>query len=64
MTRRIATRPGLAATLPRFALLIAALFAPLVAMQTVQAGSDAFIEDSRKLPSGAGLVLVVSLQRG
>lgn len=64
MTRRIATRPGLAATLPRFALLIAALFAPLVAMQTVQAGSDAFIEDSRKLSSGAGLILVVSLQRG
>ena len=51
-------------TLPRGALLAAALFAPLMAMQSVQAGSPrATIEDSRALSNGAGLVLLVSLQR-
>ncbi|RIK87071.1 MAG: hypothetical protein DCC69_04880 [Hyphomicrobiales bacterium] len=64
MTRRTALFSGIASALPRFALLAAALLAPLVAMQSVQAGADAFIEDSRKLSSGAGLVLVISLQRG
>lgn len=64
MTRSTATRLGIASMLPRFALLVAALLAPLVAMQSVQAGSETFIEDSRKPSSGAGLVLVVSLQRG
>jgi hypothetical protein len=41
-----------------------ALLGPLVAMQSLAAGPDSFIEDSRKLSSGAGLVLVVGLQRG
>lgn len=50
-------------TLTRAAILAAALFAPLAAMQSVQAGSKAFIEDSRALSSGAGLVILVSLQR-
>ena len=53
-----------ATALPRFALLLCVLFAPFVAMQSVQAGSDAVIEDSRKLSSGAGIVLLVGLQRG
>lgn len=64
MTRRTTLSSGIASALPRFALLAAALLAPLVAMQSVQAGADTFIEDSRKLSSGAGLVLVISLQRG
>lgn len=66
MTRRARARSrlGIAAALPRFALLMAALFAPLVAMQSVAAGADTVIEDSRKLSSGAGIVLVVGLQRG
>lgn len=64
MIHQTSTRSSVSVMLPRFAFLLAALFAPLVAMQAVQAGSDTFIEDSRKLSSGAGLVLVVSLQRG
>lgn len=64
MTRPSRARSDIAAALPRFAFLIAALFAPLVAMQSVAAGADGAIEDSRKLSSGAGIVLVVGLQRG
>ena len=60
MTRRAA----FAAALPRFALLAMVLLGPLAAMQSLAAGPDSFIEDSRKLSSGAGLVLVVGLQRG
>ncbi len=60
MTRR----SDIAAALPRFAFLMAALFVPLMALHSVQAGADSFIEDSRKLSSGAGIVLVVGLQRG
>ena len=64
MTRRTHTRSDIAAALPRFAFLMAALFAPLMAIQSVQAGADSLIEDNRKLASGAGIVLVVGLQRG
>ena len=64
MTRHPSILRGVAAALPRFALLLGVLFAPFVAMQTVQAGSDVLIEDSRKLSSGAGIVLLVGLQRG
>lgn len=64
MTGRPRFLSVLAAALPRFALLAAALFAPLVAMQSVQAGPDTFIEDGRKLSSGAGIVLLAGLQRG
>ncbi|HRP79036.1 MAG TPA: hypothetical protein PL183_08015 [Aquamicrobium sp.] len=63
MTRRHASA-GLAAALPRFALLAAALLAPLVAMQALAGAPGGFIEDSRKIASGAGIVLVVGLQRG
>lgn len=49
--------------LPRIALLTAALFAPLVVMQSVQAGSETIIEDKRPLSNGAGLVLLIGLQR-
>lgn len=48
----------------RFAFLIVALFAPLIAMQSFAAASGGLIEDSRKLSSGAGIVLVVGLRRG
>lgn len=64
MPRRIASISGIASALPRFAFLAAALLAPLAALQAVQAGPETLIEDSRKLSSGAGLVLVISLQRG
>ena len=64
MTSRSALVLGIAAALPRFFLLAFMLFAPFVAMHSVQAASDALIEDSRKLSSGAGLVLVIGLQRG
>ena len=55
---------SLVSAFPRFALLAAMLLAPLMTMHVVQAGADNFIEDGRKLSSGAGLVLVVGLQRG
>lgn len=48
----------------RFAFLILALFAPLIAMQSFAASAGGLIEDSRRLSSGAGIVLVVGLQRG
>jgi len=64
MTRHTNIGFGLICALPRFALLAAMLLAPLAAMHAVQAGADNFIEDGRKLSSGAGLVLVVGLQRG
>ena len=55
--------PTILASLPRAALLATALFLPLMAMHSVQAGSTTVIEDTYKRSSGAGLVLVVSLQR-
>ena len=64
MTSRASIHSDIAAALPRFALLLAVLFAPLIAMQSVQAGAETFIEDARTLSSGAGIVLVVGLQRG
>jgi len=54
---------ALARILPRIALLTAVLFAPLIAMQSVEASSRTIIGESRTLSSGAGLVLVISLQR-
>lgn len=63
MTRHANIGFSLVSALPRFALLAAMLLAPLMAVHAVQAGADNFIEDSRKLSSGAGLVLVVGLQR-
>jgi len=54
---------GLIAALPRFALLATMLLAPVMAMNAVQAGAGSHIEDNRKLSSGAGIVLVVGLQR-
>lgn len=50
-------------TLPRMALLLAALFAPLIAMQTVQAGVETVIVDSQQRSNGAGIVIVSSLRR-
>lgn len=53
----------LVGALCRAAFFALALFAPLAAMQAVEASSQAVIEDSRAMPSGAGLVLLVGLQR-
>lgn len=49
--------------LPRAAILLAALFAPMIAMQTVQASSEAIIVDSSRGNSGAGFVIVAGLRR-
>lgn len=49
--------------LPRVLLLAVALAGPVAAMQSVQAGSSVTIEDSRAMSNGAGLVLLLSLQR-
>lgn len=64
MNRSFSFSQGFISALPRFALLAVMLLAPLTVMQSVQAGSGHTIEDNRKLASGAGLVLFVSLQRG
>ncbi len=46
------------------ALIVASLFiAPLMAMETVRAGDEHILEGTYKKSSGAGLVLMVSLQR-
>lgn len=47
----------------RLAFLLAALVAPQLAMGSVQAGHGNLIESSFKAPSGAGLVILVGLQR-
>jgi len=49
--------------LSRAAILVGALFVPLALAQTVMAGPGAIIEDRSNISSGAGLVLVISLQR-
>lgn len=49
--------------LPRVLLLAAVLAGPIATIQSVQAGSTVTIEDSRSMSSGAGLVLLMSLQR-
>ena len=60
MSRRASFLSGLAA----LAVLVAALFAPIATIYSLQAGVESVIEDSRKMSSGAGLVLVIGLQRG
>jgi hypothetical protein len=47
----------------RIGLLTLALFVPMIAMQQVQAGASTIIENTYNRSSGAGLVIVVSLQR-
>ncbi|MCT8991603.1 hypothetical protein NYR54_15095 [Chelativorans sp. SCAU2101] len=49
--------------LPRVAILAMAMWLPLMAMDGVRAGSDNIIVDNQRMSSGAGLVLMVSLQR-
>jgi len=49
--------------LPRVAILAMAMWLPLMAMDRVRAGSDNIIVDNQRMSSGAGLVLMVSLQR-
>lgn len=60
MSRRASFLSSLAA----LAVLAAALFAPIATIYSLQAGVGSVIEDSRKMSSGAGLVLVIGLQRG
>lgn len=63
MHRSTYSRFGLFRALPRVALLTAALFAPLIAMQAVQASSDTIIVQSMERVSGAGIVLIAGLRR-
>lgn len=51
------------ALLPKAMLAAAIFWAPLMAVKSVQAGSASIIESSYKASSGAGFVLMVSLQR-
>lgn len=63
MTRN-AFRPADAARAAlRIGLLTVALFVPVIAMHQVQASTSNIIEDTYKRSTGAGLVIVVSLQR-
>ncbi|MCB1453804.1 MAG: hypothetical protein KDJ43_09165 [Rhizobiaceae bacterium] len=50
-------------TFLRAALIAAAVAAPMLAVQNVRAGTSQFIGETPSMSSGAGLVLMVSLQR-
>jgi len=54
----------LAAGLARAALVVALLFAPAVAVHKVNAGTGQTIGETQKMSNGAGLVLLMGLQRG
>lgn len=64
MNRMHADRFSLTSFLPRAAMMLAVVAAPLLAINAVQANSGSVIESSYRASSGAGLVLVVGLQRG
>lgn len=49
-------------TLPRVAIIMAVLFAPIVTMEMLRAEPSGMFESSSR-NSGAGLVLMISLQR-
>ena len=49
--------------LPRVAILAMVMWLPLMAMDGVRAGSENIIVDTQRMSSGAGFVLMVSLQR-
>ena len=59
---RISFRNAIA-MLPRAAVIVAALAAPIAVVQNVQAGSESILEGTYEKSSGAGLVIMVSLQR-
>ena len=61
MTRH--SNRGLFGTFLRAALIATAVAAPLIAVQGVRAGTSQFIGETPSMSSGAGLVLMVSLQR-
>lgn len=64
MTRNIhRSHPGILRMIPRVALLTAVLFAPLIAMQSVEAASSSILEDTYSPPGNAGLVIIASLTR-
>lgn len=47
----------------RALMIAAAVAAPMLAVQSVRAGSSQFIGETPSMSSGAGFVLMVSLQR-
>ncbi|MBO6538983.1 MAG: hypothetical protein JJ969_06220 [Rhizobiaceae bacterium] len=54
---------GLFGAFLRAALIAIAVAAPLIAVQGVRAGTSQFIGEAPSMSSGAGFVLMVSLQR-
>lgn len=54
----------LAAGLARVALVAALLFMPAIAVHKVNAGTGQTIGETQKMSNGAGLVLLMGLQRG
>jgi hypothetical protein len=63
MQRRTRQQLDMLRALPRIVFLTAVLFAPLIAIQSVQAGADSIIESSAQRTSGAGFVIVAGLRR-
>jgi hypothetical protein len=63
MNRRPAKISAALRMVTRAALLAAVIVGPLAAVHNVEAGSSSIIESSLKHGSGAGLVLMVGLQR-
>lgn len=63
MSNTFARLLAVAGYLPRAALLVLALCAPVFAMTGVADGTGAIIEHSQKKSNGVGFVLLVSLQR-
>lgn len=64
MRRPVRSRLHLLRALPRIALLAAVLFSPLIAMQSVQAGTTArVIESSQRPATGIGLVILTGILR-
>jgi hypothetical protein len=64
MSRIIANLKIITRLLPRAAIMLLLLAAPVLAVPSLHAGKSATIEAPAIQKKGAGLVLLVSLQRG
>lgn len=63
MTKSANQTRHLLAAIVRAAMIAAVVAAPLMAVQSVRAGTSQFIGEAPVMSSGAGLVLVASLKR-
>lgn len=63
MSTLVSRLAAFAGYLPRAALIVLALSAPVFAMPAIVGGQDTVIEHSQKKSNGVGFVLMVSLQR-